>query len=229
MTKKGSTKVLKMQDAGKVCRVDKKKRFVLRPKPGKHPLKTAVTAGYVLRDLLHIADNNREAIYIIRNKEILIDKKPIKTTNYAIGLQDVIEFPKLKKNYRVTYLKNGLISLIEITPEETKYKICKIIKKKITNKGQIQLTTNDGRTIITTNNGYKTKASIKLDLDDNTIKEYYPLENGRKVFLIGGKYVGQSGIIVNITKGNMIKQELVKLKIDDKEFETTEKNIFVIN
>ena len=229
MTKKGSTKVLKMQRVGKVCKVDKTKRFVLRPNPGKHTINTTVTVGYVLRDLLHITDNNRESIHILRAKEMLVDKKPIKTINYAVGLQDVIEFPKTKKNYRVTYSKNGLIGLIEITADETKYKICKIVKKKITTKGQIQLTTNDGRTIITTNNGYKTKASVKLNLEDNTIKEYYPLENGRKVFLIGGKYIGQSGTIVGITKGNMIKKELVKLKIDDREFETTEKNIFVIN
>ena len=47
--------------------------------------------------------------------------------------------------------------------------------------------------------------------------------------MIGGKYIGQTGTIVGIKKGNMIKKELVKLKIDDKEFETTEKNIFVIN
>ena len=229
MTKKGSTKVLKMQNAGKVIKVEKTKRFVLRPNPGKHTIKTTVTAGYILRDLLHITDNNRESTHIIRAKEMLVDKKPIKTINFAIGLQDVIEFPKLKKNYRVTYNKNGLINLIEITADETKYKICKIVKKKITIKGQIQLTTNDGRTIITTNNGYKTKASVKLNLEDNTIKEYYPLEKGRKVFLIGGKYIGQSGTIVGLTKGNMIKRELIKLKIDDREFETTEKNIFVIN
>ena len=136
MTKKGSTKVLKMQNAGKVCKVEKTKRFILRPNPGKHTLKTTVTAGYVLRDLLHIADNTRESTHIIRAKEILIDKKPIKTVNFAIGLQDVIEFPKLKKNYRVSYSKNGLIGLIEIPSEETNYKICKIVKKKITKKGK---------------------------------------------------------------------------------------------
>jgi len=229
MTKKGSTKALKMQGVGRVYKVDKKKRFVLRPNPGKHTLKTTITAGYILRDLLHFTDNNKESIHIIKNKELCVDKKPIKTINFAIGLQDVIEFPKIKKNYRVTYTKSGLIGLIEIPREDTKYKICKIIKKKITKKGGIQLVTNDGRTINTTNNGYKTKASIKLDLEENTIKEYYPIEKGRKVFLIGGKHIGQHGIIIDITKGNMIKKELVKIKIEDKEFETTEKNIFVIN
>jgi len=229
MTKKGSTKVLKTNCVGKVHKVDKKKRFVLRPSPGKHTLKTTVSAGYVLRDLLYLTENNRESTYLIKNKDMFVDKKPITSINYAIGLFDVIEFPKIKKHYKVAYTKNGLINLIEIPAEETKYKVCKIVKKIITKKGQIQLITNDGRTVITTNNGYKTKASIKLDLEDNTIKEYYPLEKGRKVFLIGGKHVGRSGTIISITKGNMIRKELVKLKIDDKEFETTEKNIFVVN
>lgn len=229
MTKKGSTKVLKTQCAGKVHKVDKKKTFVLRPAAGKHTLLKTVTAGYVLRDLLHLTDNNRESTYLIRNKEMFVDKKPIKSLNYAIGLFDIIEFPKLNKSYKVTFKQNGLITLIEISPDETKHKICKIVKKKITKKGQIQLITNDGRTVLTTNQAYKTKASIKLNLEDNTIKEYYPLEKDRKVFLIGGKHVGKTGTIISVSKGNMIKKELVKLKIDDKELETTEKNVFVIN
>ncbi len=229
MTKKGSTKVLKTQTSGKVFRKEKYKTFLLRPNPGKHNLAMSVTAGYILRDILHLADNLREATYIVRNRELLVDKKPVSTVNYPVGLYDVIELPKLKKCYRVSYTKNGLIGLIEIPNEESKYKITKLVRKKITKKGQIHLTTNDGRTIITTNNGYKTKASVKLDLEDNTIKEYYPLEKGRKALLIGGKYIGQTGIITDITKGSMIKKELVRLKVDDKEFETTEKNIFVVN
>lgn len=229
MTKKGSTRVLKTQNTGKVHKIDKKKRFVLRPNPGKHSLQKVVSAGYVLRDLLHLTENNRESTFIIRNREMLVDKKPVKSINYAIGLFDIIEFPKINKAYKVTYKKNGLITLIEINQEETKYKVCKIVKKMISKKGQTQLITNDGRSVFTTNQAYKTKASIKLDLENNTIKEYYPLEKGRKVFLIGGKHVGKTGTIVSVTKGNMIKKELVKLKIDDKEFETTEKNVFVIN
>jgi small subunit ribosomal protein S4e len=229
MTKKGSTKVLKTQCAGKVFKVDKKKTFVLRPAAGKHTLLKTVTVGYVLRDILHLTENNRESTRVIRHKDMLVDKKPIKSINYAIGLFDIIELPRIKKSYKVTYKQNGLITLIEIGHDETKHKVCKIIKKIITKKGQIQLITNDGRTVLTTNQAYKTKASIKLDLEDNTIKEYYPLEKGRKVFLIGGKHIGKTGTIVSVKKGNMIKKELVKLKIDDKEFETTEKNVFVIN
>lgn len=229
MTKKGSTRVLKTQNVGKVHKVDKKKTFVLRPDPGKHTLLKVVSAGYVLRDILHLTENNRESTFVVRNKEMAVDKKPIKSINYAVGLFDIIELPKIKKAYKVIYKQNGLITLIEINQDETKYKVCKIIKKMITKKGQIQLITNDGRSVITTNQAYKTKASIKLDLEDNTIKEYYPLEKGRKVFLIGGKHIGKTGIIVAVKKGNMIKKELVKLKIDDKEFETTEKNVFVIN
>ncbi|MFA5746346.1 MAG: hypothetical protein WCX82_02650 [archaeon] len=229
MTKKGSTKVLKTQCVGKVHKIDKNKTFVTRPNPGKHTLKKVVSLGYVLRDILHLTENNRESIYLLRNKEVIVDKKPAKTINLAIGLFDIIEFPKIKKSYKVIYKQNALITLIEINSDETKYKLCKIVKKLITKKGEIQLVTNDGRTVITTNQAYKTKASIKLDLEDNTIKEYYPLEKARKVFLIGGKHIGKSGTIISISKGNMIKKELVKLKIDDKEFETTQNNVFVIN
>ncbi len=229
MAKKGSTTVLKTQNVGFVHKTEKTKTFVIRPNPGKHTLKSVVSLGYVLRDLLHLADNIKEVKYIINNKEIIVDKKPAKTHRLPIGFYDVIEIPKMNKQYRAIILENGLLSLTEIEKEETKYKICKIVKKKLTKKGEVQLTTNDGRSIITTNQAYKTKASVKLDLEDNTIKEYYPLEKGRKVYVIGGKHKGTKGTIENVTKGQMNKADLIKIKIGDHEYETTEKNVFVIN
>lgn len=229
MAKKGSTKVLKTQNVGFVHKSDKKKTFVIRPNAGKHNLKSVVSVGYVLRDLLHLADNTKEVKFIINNRDIIVDKKPAKTYKLPIGFYDVIEIPKLNKQYRAIILENGLLSLTEIPDTETKHKICKIVKKKLTKNGNVQLITNDGRSIITTNQAYKTKASVKLDLEDNTIKEYYPLENGRKVYVVGGKHKGTKGTIVNVTKGQMNKADLIKIKIGEHEYETTEKNVFVIN
>ena len=97
-------------------------------------------------------------------------------------------------------------------------------------KNNVQLITNDGRTIITNNLAYKPAASIKLDLEENTIKEYYPLEKDRGVFIIGGKHIGHKAKILKITSGTIQRKTLVKLIEDDGlEFETTENNMIVVN
>ena len=229
MANKGETKCIKIFNVGKVHKIDKSKIFVLKPKTGKHNLKTTVSIGYVLRDLLHFADNKKEINYIIKNKEVFVDKKIIKSKNFSIGFYDIIEFPKLSKYYRVTFKENGEISLIEIKPEDTKYKLCKILSKKIIKKGNIQLCTNDGRTILTTNNAYKTKATIKLDLEENIIKEYIQLEPKKNAFIVGGRHIGKKASILEIKESIMNKPALVRLKTNNgEEIETTERNVFVI-
>lgn len=229
MANKGETKCLKIFNVGNVHKIDKSKIFVFRPKPGKHNLKTTVSIGYVLRDLLHLADNKKEINYIIKNRDVIVDKKIVKSKNLPIGFYDIVEIPRINKYYKVTLKQNGEISLIEIKEEDSKYKLCKILSKKLVKKGEIQLKTNDGRTILTTNNAYKTKATIKYDFEDNAIKEYIPLEPKKEAFIVGGRHVGKKATIIEIKESRLNKPSLIRLKTNDEEIETTEKNVFVIN
>jgi small subunit ribosomal protein S4e len=230
MANKGETKCLKSNNVGFVHKFNKSKKFVISINCGKHNKKNTVSIGYVLRDILHLADNKKELMYIINNKEVLVDNKMVKSINLPVGLYDIIKIPRIKKIYKAVIQENSLINLVEITDKEAKYKICKIIFKKIIKDNNIQLTSNDGRIITTTNNAYKTKASVKLDLEENTIKEYYPLEKGRDVLIIGGKHIGAKGKITNVSNSTINKQSLIKLKsTSGEEFETTEKNVLVVN
>ena len=196
--KKGSTRVLKVNKA-RVITVDKTRRFIIRPSPGKHELNCCL--GYILRDTLHLADNLKEIKYILHNKDVLVDSKVVTSYSFPVGLFDVISIPKLNKYYKVIFLKNGSLSLKEINKDESKEKICKIVKKKKIKGNNFQLITNDGRTIITSNSAYKTRSSVKLNLDENTIKEYLPLEVEK--YIISGKHIGQTAIIEAISPGNL--------------------------
>jgi small subunit ribosomal protein S4e len=229
MANKGETKCLKVNNATSISGVTKTKRFVFNPKSGKHSKTTSISIGYVLKHLLNICDNTKEVKYIINNRDILVDKKIVKKYNLPVGLFDVIEIPKMEKYYILIYATNGAYVLEEINKQESNYKVCKITSKVITKKGQIQLSTNDGRVLITANQAYKTGASIKLDLFENTIKEYFPLEKGRDVFVFAGKHTGQKGKVEDIKAGTMKKPTLIQLKSSGIDFETVEKNIIVIN
>jgi small subunit ribosomal protein S4e len=229
MANKGETKCLKINKTFAISGINKTQRYVYRPSPGKHNSKAVVTVGYILKELLKLADNSREVKYILKNREILVDNKKVKDYKFPVGFYDIIEIPKLNKFYKLVYSTNGAYKLEEIEKENAKFKICKIISKNIVKKGNVQLVTNDGRVIITNNLAYKPKASIKIDLEENTIKEYFPLEKDREVFVIGGKHIGQKAKIVDIISGTMKTPTLIKLNASGIDFETTEKNIIVIN
>jgi small subunit ribosomal protein S4e len=229
MTSKGETKCLKVNNATSISSVSKTTRFVYNPKPGKHSKVTSISIGFVLKHLLNVCDNTKEVKYIINNREIVVDKKLVKMYNLPVGLYDVIEIPKLDKYYTLVYSTNGSYVVQEIQKDESNYKICKITSKKLIKKGQVQLSTNDGRVLLTQNQAYKVGASIKLDLLENTIKEYFPLEKGREVFVFAGKHTGQKGVVQDTKESTMKRPALIKLKSNGIDFETVEKNIIVIN
>ncbi len=229
MANKGETKCLKVNNATSISGVSKKTRFLYNPKPGKHNKDTTVSIGFILKHLLNICDNTKEVKYIINNKDVLVDKKIVKKYNLPVGLFDIIEIPKIDKHYQLVYSINGAYVLKEIDKQESTYKICKIKSKRIIKKNEIQLATNDGRILITTNQAYKKGASIKINFVENTIKEYFPLEKGREVFVFAGKHTGQKGIVEDIKASTMSRPSLIKLKSNDIDFETVENNIIVIN
>jgi len=229
MASKGETKCLKITNATSISGVTKTKRFLCNPKPGKHDKSTSLSVSFVLKHLLNFCDNTKEVKYVINSKEVFVDKKLVRRHNLPVGLYDVIEFPKIEKYYVLVYSTNGAYVLEEIDKDASNQKICKITSKKIIKKNQVQLSTNDGRVLITTNPAYKVGASIKLDLLENTIKEYFPLEKGRDVFVFAGKHTGQKGTVVDIKEGTMKRPSLIKLKSSGIDFETVEKNIIVIN
>lgn len=229
MASKGENKVLKINNATSISGITKTKRYVYNPKPGKHSKTTSLSIGFVLKHLLNVCDNTKEVKFVINNKEVFVDKKLVRKYNLPVGLYDVIEIPKLEKFYTLVYATNGAYVLEEIDKANSNYKICKIKSKKIIKNGQVQLSTNDGRVLLTTNQAYKVGASIKLDLLENTIKEYFPLEKGRDVFVLAGKHTGQKGTVEDIKEGTMKRPSLIKLKSNGIDFETVEKNIIVIN
>ncbi len=229
MASKGENKVLKINNATSISGITKTKRFIYNPKPGKHSKTTSLSIGFVLKHLLNVCDNTKEVKFIINSKEIFVDKKLVRKYNLPVGLFDVIEIPKLEKYYVLVYATNGAYVLEEIDKAKANFKICKIKSKKIIKNGQVQLSTNDGRVLLTANQAYKVGASIKLDLLENTIKEYFPLEKGRDVFVLAGKHTGQKGKVEDIKEGTMKRPSLIKLKASGIDFETVEKNIIVIN
>ena len=200
----------------------KKQVYITKPNPGSHPLSEGFAIVIAMRDILKIARTRKETRDIMLNKEVLVDGVKRKNHKFMIGLMDVISFPQLNKNYRVSIDQKGRLALIEIDEKEAKLKITKIIGKTCINK-KIQLNLNDGKNVLIDKNGYQVNESVVLELPSQKIIEHLKFEKKATILLTGGRHMGTIGTVENID-GNKLVFKNEKNEI----FETLKSHAYII-
>jgi len=208
----------------KCWQIEKKvNKWITRPKPGPHPLKTCIPLSILIKDLLNHAETTKQTKKILTNKEILIDKKARKDHRYPIGLMDTIEIPKTKEFFRLILNQKGKFSVIPIKKEETEIKPCKIIGKTILKKKKIQLNLFDGKNLLVDKDDYKVGDTIVLNLSNKKIISQLKLEKNAKVYLTGGSHVGKIATIMEVKDS-----KTVTLNYDKQNIKTSKNYVFVI-
>jgi len=198
----------------------KQTKFTTRPKPGPHPIDSALPLGIVIRDLLKYACSMSEVKKLLNNNQVLIDEKRKKDHRLPVGLFDIISFPDIKKKYRILLDKKGRLALKEIDSKES-LKPCKIIKKTILLKNKLQLNLSDGKNIVT-DTKCNTGDTVIINLPDQKIKEILQLKKDAFVFLMRGKHAGDFGILQEIKNNHAVYQK------DKQRIKTLKKYLFVL-
>jgi small subunit ribosomal protein S4e len=197
-------------------------KFVVRPKPGPHPLKFSLPLNIILRDILKFAKSNKEVKNILNNKTILVDGVNRKDPRFPVGLFDVIEIPDKKEQFRIITNEKGKIKVYSINKSEAGLKPCKIVgKAKI--KGKTQLNLFDGKNILVDKDIYKCSDTLLISLPKQEIKKHLKLEKGMTIYLMGGKHIGEIGIVESISSKKILYKES-----SGENFETLKKYAFVI-
>ena len=140
---------------------------------------------------------------------------------------DIVTVNKTGSNYRVNFDVKGRWRLVKISKEEAKYKLCKVTKRSMGPKTIPFITTSDGRTLRYPNPLIKKHDTIKINLENNEIVDYYKYKIGAHVLIVGGNNIGRAGVIGKIEKypGSY---EIVYIKdTTGKEFSTRLTNIFI--
>ncbi|MBR9680079.1 MAG: 30S ribosomal protein S4e, partial [Candidatus Altiarchaeota archaeon] len=196
----------------------KDKYWTVAPKPGAHSSRQAFPFLVLVRDILKLAENSREAKAIINSGKVLIDGRPVKDYRFMIGLMDTVSFEQTKKHYRVVPVKNGL-TIVEIPHKEITIKLVKVKGKQMVSKNKTQLTGHDGRNFLSD------KASpgdtIVVKMPEQTIKEVLPLAEGSFVLVTNGTHAGRMGTVVSIDK-------TIRIKGNKEIFESIKEYVMVI-
>jgi len=152
-----------------------------------------------MRDMLKIVRTAKELKKLLYEKQIQINHRVVRETNYPVSLFDILSLPSAKKNYKAVLSKNKKMILEEVSDKESEIKIFKVIDKKILDGKRVQLNLMHGKNIISKDK-VNTGDSIVFNLKENKPIKIIPMEKGRNAFIIKGKHAGISGKINEIVE-----------------------------
>jgi small subunit ribosomal protein S4e len=165
-------------------------KFITRPNPGAHKFVDSMPLAVLIKYILGYANSSREIKFILNQNEVKINGKRIKEPSFAVGFMDVIEFPKSKHIFRISYTEGGLFKAIKIKDDEKGLMLCKITDK--------------------------TGDSLLIEVPGNKVKSHLKLENGCSIYIMDGKQKGSLGTLRSVEGSQIIfdkgKKEFKTLK-----------------
>lgn len=222
MGKKGKAGRLKRKVAPRFWPIHKKEFYwAVRPSAGPHSLEKCLPLSLVLRDILGVAENRKEARFIVAQGKVYVDGKVRRRDDFPVGLMDVIAIPDMEKFYRVLPSHKGLI-LNPISKEEASFKLFRVEDKTLVKNGAIQIALHDGSNLLVKNEqsespqtvAYETFDTLKLAIPGRNVLAQLKIKEGNLAIITGGKNIGKYGRIVEIekTKSKKRRQALVVIK-----------------
>lgn len=196
--------------------------WVVRAGAGPHSKEKGIPLLIIVRDMLKIANNSREARRIINERNIFVDGRAITNYRHIVGLFDIVSIPATNEYYRLLLDKRNKFKLFK--EEKGALKLCRINNKTIVKKGKVQLNLHDGSNIIATND-YKTFDTILVE--NRKIVKHIAYKPGNLAMVVGGKHCGEIGRIKEIRKVRGSGTNMVAFS-NENEFETIEDYVFMI-
>jgi len=199
-----------------------------RPSGGPHKLRECLPLVILLRNRLKYALTRREVIFILHQRLVKVDHKVRTDSKFPAGFMDVISIEKTNEFFRLLYDTKGRFAIHRITPEEAKFKLCKVKKIWTGQRGIPHLNTHDGRTIRYPDPLIKANDTVKFNLETGKIESFVKYETGALAIAIGGKNLGRIGTIEKREKheGNF---DIVHIKdAAGNKFSTRGTNVFII-
>ncbi len=195
-------------------------KFIAKPKANQ---KKGIPVLFILRDMLKIVQNKKEAKRILYNEKVLLNKRKINDVRNSALLFDVISIVPAKKHYKLDLTENGKFKLEEISEKDSKKKIAKISNKKLIKKGKIQINLEDGKNFVK-NVKCNTGDSVLIDLEKSKIEKVLPMEKGSNALVIAGKHAGKKGKIENLDK----EHEIANIKSKEDKLNVLIKQLMII-
>lgn len=198
---RGPKKHLKRLNAPKHWLLDKLGgAYAPRPSTGPHKLRECLPLVILLRNKLKYALTRREVMSIVMQRLLKIDGKIRTDTHFPAGFMDVVSINKIDEHFRLLYDTKGRFAIHRINATEAKFKLAKVRRVQVGNKGIPYLATHDARTIRYPNPDIKVNDTVKIDIATGKIIDFIRFEVGNLCMITGGRNIGRVGVIVRREK-----------------------------
>jgi len=179
---------------------------------------------------------------IVMRRHVQVDGKVRTDLNFPAGFMDVVTIQATNEQFRLLYDVKGRFALHRITPEEAKYKLCRIQKIDQAKKASIgrnpfvhgqkavipYAVTHDGRTLRFADPIWKVSDVLKIDIATGKPVQHLKFEVGALCMVTKGANQGRIGVIESKERheGGF---DIVHIKDKkDQKFVTRLSNVFVI-
>ncbi len=177
----------------------------------------------VLRDVLGVAKNRKEAKKALKSKLILLNGKTVFEEKSLVGIFDTVSIVPSKKYYRLGLSDKGKFMIEEIKENESLQKVSKIINKKMIKNKKIQVNLMDGRNILSDIKA-KVNDSVVFSFKENKVDKILQLKEGAKVLVFAGKHAGEKSAVSSIDN----EKKMVEMKLDGKPTKVLIKQLIVV-
>ena len=199
--------------------------WVAKTSPGPHSSADSMPLVMVLRDMLKLVDNAREAKRSLYEGKVLVDGRAQKDYKLPVGIFDVISIPDNNQQYRMLKDEKGMFYLSLLEPGNVR-KLARVENKTFLKGKKQQLNLSDGSNKLAEGD-FKVGDSLVLSLPDKNIEEKIGFEVGNLAMVVGGKHSGQTGKIKEIITVKSSQPNRVIIS-GDEEFETIKDYVYMI-
>ena len=197
--------------------------WVQKPDPCGHSIEKCMPMGMILRDILGVAHNRREAKKILHSRKVMVDGKIETAVGRGVGLMDVLTVGE--NNFRCVLDTNGKLRYRPISKKQASSKICRVMGKTTVSGGKSQLHLHDGRNLLFDSNPeYKSGDSVVISLPEQEITSHHKFEEGALAYLTGGSHIGETATV----SSREIKRSSKANEVSFDDFGTISDYVFIL-
>ena len=197
--------------------------WVQKPDPCGHSIEKCMPMGMILRDILGVAHNRREAKKILHSRNVMVDGKIETAVGRGVGLMDVLTVGE--NNFRCVLDINGKLRYRPISKKQASSKTCRVMGKTTVSGGKTQLHLHDGRNLLFDSNPeYKSGDSVVISLPGQEITSHHKFEEGALAYLTGGSHIGETATV----SSREIKRSSKANEVSFDDFGTISDYVFIL-
>lgn len=202
--------------------------WVAKSSPGPHSAEDSIPILTVIRDMLGLADNAREAKRMLYEGKILVDGRVKKDYKLPVGIFDIISIPLLNQQYRMLKDARGMFYFSPLVGQGKTIKLSRIDDKTMLKGNKQQLNLSDGSNKLAEGE-FKAGDSLVLSIPERNIEDRIEFKVGNLAMVVGGKHSGQVGRIKEIIIVKSSQPNRIIISGDDgADFETIIDYVYMI-